>query len=347
VRCTSYFWRLHSPAVPGLPRSQPFPPFSTGTPRFGGGPGAEEHDFGPVLARGQLLQRRFTFTNSTNRPILLTGGTASTPCCSGIGPIYKETIPPGGQCSIPVALKAVAHERGKKLAEFTVQTDSKECPVLTYALRAAFYPEWEILAAAGSSKTLPIGGAGRQLFRITCTRLAGEGNIPPTQVVIKPPLAARFLGESREQPEPDGVTTIVREVEIALPPYSEPGIHQGTIQFRWPEGRTREHLVVWEVVPPLRVSPSKLIQRKSERGVSHTVVIRSFDDQPFRVIGVEPSYLALSSESTDEAARIHTLTLRIDADRAAEDKDAEIVIRTDRGDQPVISLKIVVLPEGV
>lgn len=70
------------------------------TPSSGGATAIEDHDFGPVLARGQVLRHHFTFTNTTKRPIRLTGATAMTPCCSHIGPISEETIAPGGHCPI-------------------------------------------------------------------------------------------------------------------------------------------------------------------------------------------------------------------------------------------------------
>jgi len=317
------------------------------TPERGGGPGFEVHDFGPVLARGQILRHRFEFTNSTKRAIRLTGATATTPCCSQMGPIPEGPIAPGGLCAIPVALKAVAEQRDKRLVGFLIQTDSKDRPAVTYALRATLYPAWETHLLAESSRTLPIGRAGHQVVRITCARVAGEGDTPPTQVAINPPLTARFLGEPREQPESDGVTMIARDVEIALPSSSEIGTRQGTVLFRWPDGRTREQIVLWEVVSPLRASPSRLILRKAERDVSHTVVIRSFDDRPFRIRGVEPGDFVSRCQFSHEAGSTQTVKLQIDPDRAAREKDAEIVIRTDRGDQPAVSLRIVILPAGV
>jgi uncharacterized protein DUF1573 len=320
---------------------------STDLSEGGGGRGVEDHDFGPVLARGQTLRHQFTFTNSTKQPIRLIGTTATTPCCSEIGPISKEPIPPGGQCPIPVILKVLPGKVETKRVGFIIQTDSKEHPNLTYGLRAAVYPEWEIQASTESSRTLPIGRAGRQVMRITCRRLAGEGDGLPTQVEVESPVAARFLADPREQTEPDGVTSIVRDVEIALPASDKPGPHQVSLRFHWPEGRTREQVVLWGVVPPIRAIPSRLSLRQSERDQSHTIVIRSFDDQPFRVSDVGPQHLVLSSEFDHEAGSTHTLKLRIDPDRAAKENHPQITIKTDASDQSAVSLSILILPPGV
>ncbi len=313
----------------------------------GGSKGIEEYDFGPVLARGQTLYHQFTFTNSTTKPLHLTGATATTPCCSGIGPLPKDAIPPGGQCSLPVALKVHADRPEKKRVGFYVQTDSKDRPTLVYGLRATIYPEWEIQSSSESSRTLPIGRAGRQVLQITGHRVAGEGGTLPTKIEVESPLVARFLGEAREQTEAEGVTSTVREVGIALPASSRPGTHQASLLLRWPEGRTREQTVLWTVVPPLRAIPFRLVLRQSERDLSHTIVLRSFDDHPFRIIDVGPQDLVVSSEFDHETGSAHTLKLRLDPDRAAREKSPQITIKTDDSDEPTLSLSILILPAGV
>ncbi len=325
------------------PQSSPIPTICRG-----GGTHFEEFDFGPILARGQTLHHEFTFTNSTKRPIRLTGATASTPCCSQIGPLSREAIPPGGRCPIPVVLKvAPSIQTEKKRVGFLVQTDSSECPNMTYALGVVAYPEWEIRASTDSSRTLPIGRAGRQVMRITARRLGGEGDTLPAGVEADSPLVVRFLGEAREQAESEGVTSYVRDVEIVLPSSSNAGSHRGSMRFRWPEGRTREEPVLWEVVPHVRANPSRLVLRRSEREVTQMIAIRAFDDRPFRVSDVGPSHLVASCEFDREASRAHTLKLRIDPETHIREQDPKVTIKTDVEDQPIVSLSIVILPPGV
>jgi Protein of unknown function (DUF1573) len=350
VRTRSSFSCCWPPAAPGRVRtrkslrSSPIPPIRRGgdKARF------EEFDFGPVLARGQTLHHEFTFTNPTKRPIRLTGATASTPCCSQIGPLPREPIPPGGRCPIPAVLKVVpSPQPEKKRVGFLVQTDSGECPNTTYALSAMVCPDWEVQASADSSRTLPIGRAGRQVIRITSRRLGREGDGLPAKVEADSSLVVRFLGEPREQAGPEGVTSSVRDVEIALPASSEAGPHRGSLRFRWPGGRIEEQPVVWEVVLHVRASPSKLVLKRSERELTHTVTIKAFDDRPFRIRDVGPSHLIASSEFDREARRAHTLKLRIDPERASLEHDTQITIKTDVEDQPIVSLSIVILPPGV
>jgi hypothetical protein len=339
--------------VPGCIRTSPDADIvailadSVDSPEGGGSRGIEEHDFGPTLARGQRLHHQFTFTNSTNRPIRLISARPTTPCCSEVGPLPKESIPPGGQCSIPVVLKVLSHQLETKRVGFFVQTDSKSRPTLIYGLRATIYPEWEIQSSAESSRTLPIGRAGRQLMRITVRRVAGEVGTLPSRVEVESPLTARFLGDVREQADAEGVTSAVRDVEIMVPSASKPGTHQASLLFRWAEGRTQQEVVLWEIVPQLLAVPSRLVLRQSERDLLHTIILRSFDGHPFRVSDVGPQDLVLSSEFDREAGSTHILKLRIDPDRAAKDNHPQIMIKTDANDQSTVSLGILILPPGV
>jgi hypothetical protein len=273
----------------------------------------------------------------------------STPCCSEIGPFSKEAIPPGSRCAIPVLLKvAPILQAEKKRVGFLLQTDSKECPNWTYTLSAMVFPAWEVRVSADSTRTLPIGRSGRQVMRITGRRVGTEGNTLPTRVEAESPLVARFLGDSREETESAGVTSRTRDVEIILPTSSKPGAHRNSIRFRWPEGLTQEHLVLWEVVPAVRASPSRLVVKLSERDVTHTVVLRISDDRPFHVSHIGPPRLVVSSEFDDEASLAHTLKVRIDPRLASQESNPQITIKTDVADQPTVSVSIVVLsPESL
>lgn len=235
----------------------------------------------------------------------------------------------------------------RKRVGFLVQTDSAECPDMTYALSVMIYPEWEVTDTPESSRTLPIGRAGRQVMRLVSRRIAQEGDVLPTKVEVDSPLVARFLGEPREQTEQESVTSYVRDVEIALPPSPEPGPQRGSLRLRWPDGHTREQPIVWQVVPVVDASPSKLVLRRSERDLTHTVTVRAFDNRPFRIRDVGPSRLVASCDFDREALPVHTLKLRIDPEGAPDERDSQLAIKTNVDDHPIVSLSIVILPPGV
>lgn len=81
--------------------------------------------------------------------------------------------------------------------------------------------------------------------------------------------------------------------------------------------------------------------------MTHTLVLRPFDDRPFRVIHVGPPNLIVNAEFEHEASRTHALKLRIDPDVASREPNPQITIRTDIEDQPAVSVSVVILPSGV
>ena len=235
----------------------------------------------------------------------------------------------------------------RKRVGFLIQTDSTECPNITYALSAAVYPEWEVRALPESSRTVPIGRAGRQVMEVIARRQGEEGRTLPARVEADSPLTVRFLTEPRDQMESSGLTTRIRDVEIALPVSSKAEDHRGSIRFAWPDGRTQQQPVSWAVVPTVRVSPSRLVMRRSDRDVTHVVVIKASDGRPFRIRNVGPSQMVVSSEFDHEVRRAQTLKFRIDPDRLLHEQDAKVTIQTDIEDQPNVSLSVVILPPGV
>lgn len=227
-----------------------------------------------------------------------------------------------------------------------VQTDSKDCPKLIYALRATIYPEWEIRGSEGSSRTVPVGQAGHQVMQIICRRVAGEGRILPARVEAESPVTVRFLGEPRERKDSEGITSSSRDVEVSLPPMSQPGSHHGDIRFRWSDGRTQGWGIYWEVVPWLRASPSRLVVKPSEIDVPLKISIRA-SDRPFRVTGIGPSHLVATSQFSREASNLHIIELRLHPDRVSGETEPRITIHTDHPDQSTLSLGVYVLPTGV
>jgi hypothetical protein len=315
-------------------------------PRGGAGGAIQEYDFGPVLSRDRTLRHEFTFTNSTERSIRLREATATTACCSQLAALPKEPVSPGSQRQISTLLTVRAGDSGKKRVGFVVQTDSEELTTLRYALRATVYPEWEIRPSPVPLQTLRVGDTGRIVIQVLSRGVAGEGGTLPTLLEAEPPAYARFLDKPHLETEADGIISTVRDVEIAQPASSKPGPIQSRIRFRWHDGQTGEHSVLWEVTLPVRAVPSKLVFRRTEHDVAQPVVLRS-DGRPFRITGVDPQPFVIGSECSQDASSTQTVTFRIDPERAGRHKDARITIHTHYPGQPEVHLSIFVLPPGV
>jgi hypothetical protein len=209
------------------------------------------------------------------------------------------------------------------------------------------HPGWQFYALPDSSVRLPVGHAGRQVLRLACARRCGESTASPTTVAIDPPLSARFIGEAHDSPEGDSVTITVRDVEVILPVLAEPGPQRSSLRFGWPDGQKREEFIAWEVVPRFRVSPSRLIVKRTDASSWSSVVIRSFDDRAFRIKSVDPAAPVLESEYSGERKGAQSVKLRVNIDHARTVTEHGVRITTDLDDEPPILVKIVILPAGV
>ena len=313
----------------------------------GGGVACEEYNLGPVLARGQTLRHEFHFTNDSVKRIRIIGAAAQTPCCSEVARLAGETVQPGQKLTIPVKLKIRSNQAERKRVEFVIDTDSKDRPVLKFALLANVCPDWEIQPVGEPTRDLPVGRGATDVLRVISRRVAGEGGVLPTEVEADPPLTARFRGEVSKLTGPDLLTTTSREVEIAIPSSRKTGSQQSTIRFKWPDGKTEKQSIFWQVTPWLSAGPSRLVLRPSEGIVPSTVVIRSYDGRLFRVTGVSSPGGTENTEFSRVPSVSQKLVFRLDPSRLSAEKETQIVIGTDHRDQPTVSVTVLVLPKGV
>ena len=268
-----------------------------------------EFDFGPVLARGQVLTHEFALTNESGRAVRLLGSQAMTPCCSAIGPL-PEIIPPGAAVKVPVSFKP-GHESRRKRVEFAVRTDSPDVPTLVLAVMATATAEIEIRPDKTSNATLPLGRSGHQRLTILCRRIGQEGRGSPDGLDATPPLTAAFVGPTEGRSVPGHWVESTRDIEVVLPASSREGMRSGTVTLSWKGNPPIEFPIEWRVTPRIRATPTSIILRSKSAASreTHTVILRS-DDAPFRITGVSgrfpprhsPRIPASSTESTSNSS---------------------------------------------
>ena len=346
MRC-SRFSRLCAPGAPAALRTSLFPPWPRRRPADRGGGGkVDQFDFGAVPARGQQLKHRFRFVNDSDAPVRLRGATAGTPCCSSIELSTSTPVPPRGECDITCLLKILADRSRRKRVEFQVQTDSPATPVLRFALLASAHREWEVEDVEETPHFVPIGRSAVRKIRVTARRVGAEGEGFPSSVEGRPPLTARYVGGPVQDQSSDDVTSTHRDAEVMLPADSRPGAKQGLLVFRWPgpAARSREHQFLWEVVPPLRASPSDLVLQRARRYEPQIVIVSSWDGRPFRIKSVGPPVLVPNPRFAREPNRVHRLSLVVDWECACRAKSSKIVIETDSPDQRSVEIGILIIP---
>jgi hypothetical protein len=303
-----------------------------------------EHDFGPVLARGQELHHEFLLRNPTDRPIRLLDARANTPCCSAVGQ-RPEVIPPGGTAALPVVFRPGTQTTRKRVT-FAVQTDNPARPWWSLAVSASMTAEIEVRPVAGQDASLPIGAPGHQRFQVICRRVGDEGRDVPEAVEVAPPLVAA-LGPTRLDRLSPLLTEATRDLVVTLPASREPGPRRVEVRLKWADGLSRDMVVTWKVTPLIDASPSELILREGAGPASRIVLLRAAD-RPFRILEVTgPSLAGPPGPLPTGPERLHALRLDLDPARAGAGAMAtDVRIVTDHPDQPALILGVLVVPEG-
>lgn len=303
--------------------------------------GAEqpEHDFGPVLAGKKVLRHEFTLSNPTDRPVRLLSAEARTPCCSTIGPL-PESISPGGQVKVPVALRT-GYETGIRRVEFVIVTDAPSRPVWSLAVRASFFSEFEVEPEGDT--VLTAGKPGEITLHLIGRRHDQDGLPAPDEVEVRPPLEAVRIGPITEHADGrfDGMLESTRDVTIRLPSVATPGPQRQEIALRWKDGLTKPFGVGWTVVAPIRASPAGIVLRSAGGAVPREVVLET-TDRPFRILDVSGPLLAARPELSADARQRHEVNLEIDPRLASGGGARDIHIATDHPDQPDVAISILV-----
>jgi hypothetical protein len=319
------------------------PPDTLAHPRPEASPSYQEYDFGAVLARGQTLRHDFILTNPTRSPVHLLRARPQTPCCSAIGPL-PSTILPGGTANVPVSF-SLGSQTGHKRLEFWIETDSPSQPLRTLVMTASLFSEWEVEPLAGAATRIPVGGSGRQLFRVTARRKGNDGQDFPHAVMANAPLVARFTGDGVEEVSPNGMVGYTRQVEVCIPPGDQPGRHRGELVFQWDADHALRHPLGWQVTPTLHGIPPALVIKSSANLGAQSVVIRS-DDRPVRITGVSGATLLGAPRFPLESKRLHELRLEIDPRGKRAGGASDVLITTDHPHQERVHVSVLILPQS-
>lgn len=300
----------------------------------------ETHDFGTILAQGQQLTHNFVINNPGTQPRRIVGALALTSCCSSIGPL-PESIPPGGRVSVPAILKA-GHRSTPKRVEFVVRTDGVRPEIHRFFLTANFLSVFEVEPLDPEIRPLRMGQSGRQRFAIICRRGRDGGLGIPSSVEADPPLSARLTTPAVETDLGGGILESRMEVEIHLPATDRKGPRSGAFRVHWSSGESREYALSWQVTPWIRVTPATIILDE-KRGRGPVSITLATDDAPFKVLDISGPLLVGHGKLSREPRRLHPLRLELDPTGKHPTTHA-ITIMTDRPEQPVVRLGVIVVP---
>ena len=285
----------------------------------------EEYDFGEALG-GSEVRHNFTIQNIGQQPLTILSMTETCACTAAM--VSQRDVPAGANAIIEAVLKVPSENTlvEESISVFT-NDPTQNTLILTFKGRA-FVP----------LKTFP-------------ERLA-FGN----QKLVQRPLTKRISLHLRTEVEILGVRTDsehisailthgqIPHVEVQLLPTIPIGqfSHHLLVDYRYGgKESTHDIFVFGEVLGAFRVTPKQFFfgMVKSAEMVSKIATISSIDDQPFKILSVEPSVesvVASATKSSDGAS--YRITTTINSKSLPRELSGEIVVKTNSTVQPTLRI---------
>ena len=341
-----YKFRCRDPRLPGRVWLYPPPTFAADMARGALGAtdrsGAREHDLGNVLSHGQEITHNFTIDNPTDREVHVFGSDSLTPCCSSILEA-PSSIPAHSRATLKVSFRP-GFQSGWKGVKFVVASDGGSAVASRFSLRANLFSEVDVEEIGGTEPESDVGEPWSRTVRIVARRGGSEGRDAPGVVDVPPPFSARFVGPLLEVALPSGIVESSRIVEVVMPPSVEPGKRSVNLRARWPDGREWNHPLTWQVVAPIRVTPSGIVVRSTE-GVAVKSFAVSSSKVPFRILSVESPFAIEGRIDSSKPSRVHVLRLIVDPARANQATPVDVKITTDHPHQKTLIASVLVLAQ--
>jgi len=274
------------------------------------------HHFGAIVSRpGKTLIHRFRLANATDHPVRLAQVINRKSCCGEIQ-VGATTIPPGGSTDVAVTLM-VGNKFGDVVHETEVVTDPPSPGEIVLRLVAQAVPALRVEATSADAPSYLVGAGPQTVeFLVTANGTETEPPIDLDRLTLSPPGEARWLGPKRDASSEESANAVSRRFAATLNPAGPVGERSTVYGLRDGPTTVHEHLVRWEVVPALTVSPRVAILSSGSREAR--LVIRARDGRPFRVTRIESKRNGLSGTCANpESSAAQTIVIKADPGLAA------------------------------
>jgi hypothetical protein len=296
------------------------------------------HDFGATISDGSPLAFTFLTRNPLDRPLVIRGGTALSPCCSSIGPLPK-LVPSGDQLAIPITIRTKGRS-GRQHALFDVTTDDPKRPRIRLEVMANLVEECEIVEPGSVSNQVVVGRPATHRLRLILRRKSGSPATDYT-VVAPAPLAVSLDGAPQARPGPTGTIETWQDLLVELPVSTSPGRRVAELRLRRHDGSELTQPFSWEVVPAVQATPKGLVLKAEDGAIRKTILVRSTDG-PIRITGVEGATVNGAIPLPEGPAGSHRIDVILDP-LLASHTASSIEISTDHPGQSKVSVSVVVL----
>ncbi len=300
------------------------------------------HDFGAVIGRPDGTRvHAFTLTNSTAKSVRILKATNMKSCCGTIRWVGPTTLAPGESATLEATVRT-GGATGPLSHYATVETDCPTAPALEFWTLANVLPRVKV-AEVGETPPLFPSGKSRRRFEVHAYGTNTEPPAPLDSLSIRTTLQAGWDGPAVATKSEGGPTEQVRPFAVDLVGDGEPGSRSAVITLVSGNEELLRQSLSWEVASAIKATPSGLVVAASDGPSEKRILIRSNDDRPFVIQGVEASLSGIKAAAPDNtSSATHTLTIQAIPSPENAGKAGEITITTDHPKQPTIKVAVFV-----
>ncbi len=304
---------------------------------------SRSHHFGAVISKSGLkLKHAYRLVNTTKHDIKVVDLVNLKPCCGEVR-IGKTILHPGDETKVEVAL-SIRQEFGEIVHGTQVLTEPPQPDDLVLRTMATAYPpiRLEETSPGGVPVLLSSDHRRRLEFRVFAS---GSSSEPPCDldcVALRLTIKVEWAGPKEVVPSDDGLRVESRRFGALLDPTGPRGERRAEIRLLNGSHALYGHIVSWEVVSPIGVSPKLVVIQPGKQ--DYRVLIESRDQKLFRVTGVECKVRGVQGRARDAAAAFtHTVEIENRGVAPPEGGRGVITVFTDHPFQAKVDLPFVVI----
>ncbi len=300
-----------------------------------------EFDFGALVASsGRKVEHRYQLRNTTGRDVKILNVINHRTCC-GVVEAATTTLRPGDSSEIRVTLH-VGDRFGPVVHDTEIVTDLPDEPSFVLRTVATAVPPIRVEQDGRSDRPVVVGSREPAVaaFRVYASGTATEAPIDLGRLELRSTARVEWAGPKESGPSDDGLRVESRRFLTTLDPSGPPRERRAEILLRQGDQVLHRHIVAWEVVAPLSLSPRVVAIRPAER--EYRVVVQARDQSPFRIMRIEGGDSGISGRPLSTSAAL-TQTVQIEGIPGAKNRRGNITIITDHPLQARVDLPYVVI----
>ena len=304
-------------------------------------PATTTQDLGLVLSGTDVGRSHiFLITNIANHQIKVRGVENQKPCCGDVARLVPTDLEPGQVLAVPVTIK-LGLGSGQVVHRAVIEVEGDDPVNLTTTERAQ--ARATLTAVEPPVGAAEIGQSGYVEFLIQTFGVADDPPRPLDDSAIRCGLATEWVGLApTEVVRNDSIIEVQRLVRVILPAARDFGRQRAELEVLGVDGTViGRSQICWEVAPTLVTSPSGLIFGvAATKNQERKIVVRSRDDQPFRITETTTQVPGLVVEADDVVALSHTIQARWTRVDLADSQTGEVVIATDHPTQSTVKIAV-------